>query len=155
MKIEIIPEEKLTGELDLNKFENVMKSTALNIRKAVAESISILKNDTGWSIKYIIDVLIAELDWGAILMNFKYKTTDKMHFKMLPIKFEDKIEYEKYAKSVDFKKIILKENRKNGTNLILINSFNPNADHNIDMWIARSTFPYPESDWKELIVDKA
>ena len=151
MKIEIIPDEKMVGEIDLNKFEEVMKCTPLDINKAVSESVSILKNDMGWSAGYITDVLVAEMDWGAIFLNFKHKMSDKMFFKMLPIKFEDKVEYERYAKSRDFKRIVLKENRKSGTKLILINSFNPNPEHNLDVWIAKSTFPYPESEWKKVI----
>ena len=154
MEIEIIPEERIKGEMDLNKFEKIMKSTSLDIKKSVSESVSVSKNDIGWDTRRIIDVLIAELDWSVIFLNFRYRISDKLYFKIMPIEFTEKVEYERYAKTENFRKVILKENRKNGTGLILINSLTPSPEHNIDVWIAKSTFPYPESDWKELIVDK-
>ena len=73
MEIEIIPEERIKGEMDLNKFEKIMKSTSLDIKKSVSESVSVSKNDIGWDTRRIIDVLIAELDWSVIFLNFRYK----------------------------------------------------------------------------------
>lgn len=154
MKIEIIPEEKIVGEMDLAKFEEVMKSTPLNLEKAITDSVTIFKNKKGWKTEYIIRVLLSELDWGCFFMNFKHKISDKLRFRMVPIIYQDKLEYKKYAKSSDFRKMILTETKKSGSALILINSLNPNPEHNLDIWLSKTIFPYPESNWKKKIVDE-
>lgn len=152
MKLTINPDAILNGEIDLKRFGNTLKEMELDIRKAIEKSAVIGDNLIGWKIDYIRNILLAEIDWTAILMNFKWKKSEKMFFKVCPIKFEGKIEYEKYTRDSDYSEIVLKPIIKNGKGYILINSFNPNPDHNIDIWIAKSTFPYPESEWKKVVV---
>lgn len=151
MELKISSEEKVSGMIDLVKFEDVMKNSRLDIKKAIEESITITKNELGRPVKYIVDVVLAEIDWTAILMNLKYKKQNKMNFKICPIYFKGKIEYEKYKKTKDYDEVILKEVIKNGRGYIIINSFNSNPEHNIDMWIAKSTFPYTEGKWEEIL----
>lgn len=151
MKLEIDADERIAGEIDLNRLEEYMKDFHLDLEGAILSSISIEKNLLNWKNEYIVKVVFAEIDWTAVLMNFKHRKNDKMQFKICSIKFEDKVEYERYAKSPDFSRVILKEIRKSGTGYIVINSFNPNPEHNIDMWIAKSTYPYPESNWVDVL----
>ena len=151
MKLNINPNAVLNGEINLKQFGKILKETDLDIRKAIEKSALIIDNIIGWDIEYISSVLLAEIDWTAVLMNFKWRKSDKMFFKVCTIKFEGKIEYEKHTRDSDYSEIILKPIIKNGKGYILINSFNPNPDHNIDIWIAKSTFPYPKSEWKKII----
>ena len=151
MELKISSEEKIKGKIDLVNFERVMKSSKLDIEKAIKESATITKNELEWSVEYILRVLLAEIDWTAVLMNLKRKNTSTMFFKICPITFKEKIEYEKFAKTKDYSEVILEKVIKNGHGNILINSFNHNPEHNIDIWIAKSTFPYPEGEWKEIL----
>ena len=100
---------------------------------------------------YIRKLLLSEIDWSAVILNYKSRDGDKMYFRVCPIVFEHKVEYEKYAKTSDYKRVVLKEIIKNGIGYILINSFNPNPEHNIDIWLSKSIFPYPTSEWKKEI----
>lgn len=149
MKLKISAESKLDGEIDLVNFEKIMKNTKLDISRAIEESTIIIKNEFGWPVKYITGMLLAEIDWTAILMNLKWKKAAKMLFKVCPIIFKDKIEYEKYAKSEDYSEIILENIIKTGRGNIVINSFNYDPEHIIDVWIGKSTFPYPKDEWKK------
>ena len=148
MKLTIDPNAVLNGEISLQRFGETLKETGLDIKKAIEESTLIRDNLIGWDDEYVRNVLLAEIDWTAILMNFKWKKSATMFFKVCPIKFEGKIEYEKYTRDSDYSEIVLKSVIKNGKGYIIINSFNSNPDHNIDIWIAKSTFPYPKSEWK-------
>lgn len=149
MKIEIKNDEKISGVVDLSKFASVLKTTDLDIKRAILESTTINKNELGWSPDHIRKLLLAEIDWTAIILNYKNREDKNMCFRVCPVIFEHKVEYEKYAKSKDYKRVVLKEVIKNGIGYILINSFNPNPEHNIDIWLSKSIFPYPISEWKK------
>ena len=71
---------------------------------------------------------------------------------MCPVKYQNKIQYKKHERTADFRKIKLKEEREDGSDLIVINSFNPNPEHNIDVWLSKSVFPYPKDDWEKIII---
>lgn len=151
MKIEILPKEKVMGELDLDIFESILKKTKLDLRNAVLSSLTITKNEVGWSKDHIADILFSEIDWTAVFMNFRFKTTSKMQFKICVVKYSDMIEYEKYAKDINYTKIMLNEKKISGAKYIVINSSIPNPEHTIDVWLSKSIFPYPESKWKKNI----
>ena len=154
MELKIGSEERVKGEIDLIRFERVMKQSKLDIERAIKESTIITKNELEWSVEYILRVLLAEIDWTAILMNLKRKNALKMFFRICPITFREKIEYEKYAKTEDYSEVVLEKVIKNGHGNIVINSFNHNPEHNIDVWIAKSIFPYTEGEWKEILPAK-
>lgn len=151
MKIEIRNDEKVGGVIDLLKFASILKTTDLDIKKAILESTTITKNDLKWTPDYIRKLLLAEIDWTAVILNYKNREGDKMYFRVCPIIFQHKLEYEKYSKSKDYSRVELKETIKNGIGYILINSFNPNPEHNIDIWLSKSIFPYPKGEWKKEI----
>lgn len=152
MKLEI-GEAKIIGELDLDKFIDIMSKTQLDITKAVYESLAVHKNDFKWETGYLVNVLISGLDWGIICIGLRWRTEEEktLKFRICELSYEDKVEYKKYLRDVNFRGIELKEIRKNGKSHLLINSFNSNPEHNIDMWIGRTTFPYPNDEWEKII----
>lgn len=153
MKIEISPEERVSGIIDLVRFEEVMKGTRLDLEAALFASVVIEKNETTYSEEKIKRILFAEIDWTPVFMNLKDMDDGLrlIHFKICPITFKDKVEYLPYSRNKDYSKVELREKRNSGRGYIVINSFNYKPEHNIDVWISKSTFPYPENEWVEII----
>lgn len=155
LSIEISPRETIAGEIDLEKFVGLMNESKMKgFQKAIFHSMKVLKNETKWDNGYIANVLAAEMDWGAILTSLEWRNeNDKLVFRMCPIKYENKLQYKKQERTADFRKVRLKEERSDGSDLIVINSFNPNAEHNIDIWLAKSIFNYLDGDWDKTIIE--
>lgn len=154
VELKILNESKLIGEIDLIKFMNFLKND-LDILKAVFKSTTILYDDLNWEFDYVVRLLCSELEWSVILMNLKYrlKNENQIKFKVCPIEYKNKIEYKKYAKNATHSHIALEEIKTDGKGLILINSFNSTPDHIIDVWLSKSVYPYPETEWKGIILD--
>lgn len=152
MRIRIDHNAKVAGELDLDKLISIMSKSQLDITKAVYESMTITKNELNWDAGYLVNVLISGIDWGVLFIGIRWRTEDEkaIKFKVCEIQYEGKVEYKKHSRTPTFNDITLSEIRKNGRAYMLINSFNPSPEHNIDMWIAKSTFPYPDDEWEQL-----
>lgn len=156
LKIEISPEVKILGEIDLDKFVELMTANKFKgFQSSIFHSTTIIKNETKWTKAYLANVLSAEMDWGAILTSLEWREKGaKLIFRVCPIKYENIIEYQKFERSQNFDSVTLKEKHSTGTDLMVINSFNPNPEHNIDIWLSKVIFPYPNSEWEKITFDE-
>ena len=155
LSIEISPQEKVAGEIDLDKFVKIMNESKMKgFQRAIFHSMKVAKNETKWDNGYIANVLAAEMDWNAILTSLEWRgDNEKLVFRMCPITYRNKIEYKKHERTADFRKVSLKEERGDGSDLIVIHSFNPDPEHNIDVWLSKSIFPYINGEWEKTIID--
>lgn len=158
MKLEIIPKEIAIVVIPVKEFREHVKAT-LNIKEAIFMHAKIKKNNTDYDNDMLKERIFCNSRWGIIL-NLYLSTSetspdkymypkDDMIFRFYQVIYEDKIEYENYAKSGIYDKIILKEKISSGEDIIMIDNVVADMEYSIDNWIAMTTWPYTRSEWEK------
>jgi len=147
IEIEISDTLVFSAAVDLIKFKKILGSE-WNLEKAVKNSTTILFNITPSIIEdNILDLVWLNLDWGKLIDTFSDSNDSVMKVNGYLVNYKDWIRFKPGFVKTSRKFIIDVEEKKDGSEVILIQSLRPYPTFSIKNFIDTFQFTYGSNKW--------
>ena len=138
--------------VDLERFRNILAKT-WDLEKAVKDSVKITYLDGRFKTGLFLDAIWLGLDWGKLIDIFKETDEDEMYINWFKTEYKKWKQYFPGAISKDGRKFTLKEEEKEGEEMILIQSLR-NIPFNIKNFVDNVQFSYAFREWELDVSDE-